>query len=79
MVYADIWMCGACTVVNDLGYCTSCRRPKGEVYKLEICHICKINVAGGHLYCAECGEIYCGPCRDYDRKVHEKVKLKENP
>ena len=71
MTIADIWQCGVCMVVNDMGHCTTCRKPKIEVYRLELCHTCKVNVSQGHLYCSECGNIFCGPCRDHDRNMHE--------
>ena len=71
MVYADIWLCGKCMIVNDMGYCTTCQKPKAEVYRLELCHTCKVNVSLGHLYCNRCGNIFCSPCRDHDRRMHE--------
>ena len=36
------------------------------------CHTCKTDVSQGHFYCNRCGYIFCGPCRDHDRKMHEK-------
>ena len=37
------------------------------------CHTCKRDLSQGHLYCHECGYIFCSLCRTHDRKMHEDV------